>query len=196
MANAESIRQIARSRAPLSTWLAVVLIFALFGVIVLAIIGPMPRGSDYEETRAKKRFEKLKTVREDAERAQNTYAWIDKNKGVVQIPISRAMDLTTAQLAQQKPAPAGPIATPQEQAPAAPSSPAPAGSPKPGATQPATSPAAQTSASASPPTQTAASPSPQAATSPSPGRAVTSVCDCCASSSCFAQTCLEPLIAH
>jgi len=69
MANAESIRQIARSRAPLSTWLAVVLIFALFGVIVLAIIGPMPRGSDYEETRAKKRIEKLKTVREDAEKA-------------------------------------------------------------------------------------------------------------------------------
>src|SRR5947209_19795092 len=59
MANAESIRQTARSRAPLSTWLAVVLIFALFGVIVLAIIGPMPRGSDYEETRAKKRIEKL-----------------------------------------------------------------------------------------------------------------------------------------
>src|SRR5881396_1659966 len=168
MANAESIRQIARSRAPLCTWLAVVLIFALFGVIVLAIIGPMPRGSDYEETRAKKRIEKLKTVREDAEKALNTYAWIDKNKGVVQIPISRAMELTTAQLAQQKPAPAGPIATPQEQAPAAPSSPAPAGSPKPDATQPATSPAAQTSASASPPTQTAASPSPQAATSPSP----------------------------
>ncbi len=168
MANAESIRQIARSRAPLPTWLAVVLLFALFGVIVLAIIGPMPRGSDYEETRAKKRIEKLKTVREDAEKALNTYAWIDKNKGVVQIPIGRAMELTTAQLAQQKPAPAGPIATPQGQAPAAPSSPAPAGSPKPGATQPATSPTAQTSASASPPTQTAASPSPQAATSPSP----------------------------
>src|SRR6266567_624280 len=168
MADTESLRQIAHSRAPLSTWLGVVLLFALFGVIVLAIIGPMPRGSDYEETRAKKRIEKLKTVREDAEKALNTYAWIDKNKGVVQIPISRAMELTTAQLAQQKLAPAGPIAPPQAQSPATPTSPAPAGSPKPGATQPATSPVAQTSASASPPTQTAASPSPQAATSPSP----------------------------
>ena len=166
MANAESIRQIARSRAPLSTWLAVVLIFALFGVIVLAIIGPMPRGSDYEETRAKKRIEKLKTVREDAEKALTTYAWIDKNKSVVQIPISRAMELTTAKLAQQKPAPAGPIATPQAQSPAAPSSPAPAGSPKPGAVQPAGSPSAP--APAAPVTQPAASPSPQAATSPSP----------------------------
>ena len=168
MANAEPLRQIAHSRAPLSTWLGVVLLFALFGVIVLAIIGPTPRGSDYEETRAKKRLETLKTVREDAEKSLNTYSWVDKNKGVVRIPISRAMDLTVAELAQKKPAAAGPIATPQAPATAAPSSPAPAGSPKPGATQPAGSPAAQVAASASPPTQTAASPSPQAAISPSP----------------------------
>src|ERR1700756_3248903 len=111
MADPESLRQITRSRAPLSTWLGIVLLFALFGIIVLAIIGPMPRGSDYEETRAKKRMEQLKTVREDAEKALNTYAWIDKNKGVVQIPISRAMELTVADLAKKKPAAAGPIAT-------------------------------------------------------------------------------------
>jgi hypothetical protein len=150
MAEPESLRHIARSRAPVSTWLGVVLLFALFGVIVLAIIGPAPRGSDYEETRAKKRMENLKTSREDADKALNTYAWIDKNKGVVRIPISRAMELTIAQLAQQKPAAAGPIATPEAQA----ASPGPAGSPQPGATQPAASlsPAAQSSppASASP----------------------------------------------
>jgi len=93
MADTESLRHIAHSRAPLSTWLGVVLLFALFGVIVLAIIGPMPRGSDYEETRAKKRMENLKTAQEDAEKALNTYAWVDKNKGVVRIPIDRAMEL-------------------------------------------------------------------------------------------------------
>ncbi len=80
MADTESLRQIAHSRAPLSTWLGVVLLFALFGVIVLAIIGPMPRGSDYEETRAKKRMEKLKSVREDAETALNSYAWSTRTK--------------------------------------------------------------------------------------------------------------------
>src|SRR5207247_4971119 len=124
--------------------------FVVFGVIVLAVIGPSPRGSDYEETRAKKRMENLRTAREDAEKALNSYAWIDKNKGVVRIPISLAMELTIAQLAQQKPAPAGPMATPEAQA----ASPAPAGSPQPGATQPAASlsPAVQSSppASASP----------------------------------------------
>jgi len=150
MADPESLRNIARSRAPLSTWLGVVLLFALFGVIVLAIIGPSPRGSNYEETRAKKRMENLKTSREDADKALNSYAWIDKNKGLVRIPIGRAMEVTIAQLAQQKPAAAGPIATPETQA----ASPAPAGSPQPSATQPAASPspAAQSSppASASP----------------------------------------------
>src|SRR5213594_3492943 len=167
MGDTESLRHIAHSRAPLSAWFGIVLLFALFGVIVLAIIGPMPRGSDYEETRAKKRIEKLKTVREDAEKALNTYAWIDKNKGVVQIPISRAMELTTAQLAQQKLAPAGPIAPPQAQSPAAPTSPAPAGSPKPGAVQPAGSPSGPAPAAPLPPP--AASPSPAAQAPPPAG---------------------------
>ena len=170
MADAESIRQIAHSRAPLSTWLGVVLLFALFGVIVLAVIGPLPRSSDYEETRAKKRMETLKTVRDDAEKSLATYAWVDKSKGVARVPISRAMELTTAELAKQKPAPAGPIATPQEQAQPAPASPAPAGSPKAGATQPAGSPSTSAApaspAAASPSAQTPASPAPAAQTSP------------------------------
>jgi hypothetical protein len=166
MADAESIRQIAHSRAPLSTWLGIVLLFALFGVIVLAVIGPMPRGSDYEETRAKKRMETLKTVREDSEKTLNTYAWIDKNKGVVRIPISRAMELTTAELAKQKPAQAGPIATPQAQSPAPP---AQGSSQKPGAPQSTAWPSAPApAASASPAAKAAASPAPSAAASASP----------------------------
>lgn len=174
MADTESLRHIAHSRAPFSTWLGVVLLFALFGVIVLAIIGPMPRGSDYEETRARKRMENLKTAREDAEKSLHTYAWVDKNRGVVRIPISRAMELTIAVLAQKKPVAAGPIATPPP-AQASPASaaipaasPAPAAS-KPGATQAAGSPSASVpSGPASPPSQTAASPSTQAPASPSP----------------------------
>jgi hypothetical protein len=162
MADTESLRQVAHSRAPLSTWFGIVLLFALFGIIVLAVIGPAPRGSDYEETRAKKRVDNLKTSREEATKALITYGWIDKNKGVAHIPIERAMKLTVAELARQKPALAGPIATPQPPAPAAASpspaqaSPAPAGAPQPGAAQPA----------ASPPRQAPASPSPQATQSP------------------------------
>lgn len=165
MANIESLRHIPHSRAPVSTWLGVVLLFILFGVIVLAIIGPMPRGSDFEEMRAKKRMENLKALREEADKTLTTYAWVDKSKGVARIPIARAMELTVADLAKQKPAPAGPIATPApaEAAPGkpgaqpaaapgspAPASPAPAGSPHPGGASPAASPSSQSPASPSP----------------------------------------------
>jgi hypothetical protein len=151
MADTESLRQVVHSRAPFSTWFGIVLLFILFGVIVLAVIGPAPRGSDYEETRAKKRMENLKTSREEAAKALTTYGWIDKNKGIARIPIDRAMELTVAELAQQKPAPAGPIAAPEPQAPAgAPASPAPAGSPQPGAAQLGASPSAQIPSSPAP----------------------------------------------
>ena len=183
MAEPESLRQIAHSRAPLSTWLGIVLLFALFGVIVLAVIGSVPRRSDYEETRAKKRAEILKTTRDEAAKALTTYGWIDKSKGVAHIPIARAMELTVAQLAQQKPEPAGPIATPEPQAPggaAVPSaaplpSPQPSGPPKPASVarpgsesrgQPA---AAVNPAPAPPGTQPGTSASPS--TSPAPSAA-------------------------
>jgi uncharacterized protein (DUF58 family) len=156
MAGTESLRQVAHARAPLSAWFGIVLLFALFGVIVLAIIGPSPRRSDYEETRAKKRVENLKTLRDEADKALTSYAWVDKNKGVARIPIERAMELTVADLAKQKPAPAGPIATPETQATAgagaspAPAAPAPAGSPQSGGASPAASPGAQSPSPASP----------------------------------------------
>ena len=164
MAATESLRQVAHARAPWSVWFGIVLLFALFGVIVLAIIGPAPRRSDYEETRAKKRVENLKTLREEADKDLTTYGWIDKTKGLARIPIERAMELTVAELAKQKPAPAGPIATPETQAPAgagaspAPASPAPAGSAQSGGASPAASPAAQAPASPSPAAQSSPSP--------------------------------------
>lgn len=172
MADAHSAGSIAHSRAPFSTWLGIVFLFILFGLIVLAVIGPSPRSSDYEETRAKKRMEKLSALQEENKKDLTTYAWVDKNKGVARIPIDRAMELTVTDLSQKKPAPAGPIATPAPQAapaaaPPAGGSPAPAAhqqteAAKPGA--PAGSPAAQ--GAASPPAATQQPPT--SAESPAP----------------------------
>jgi len=162
MADTQSARSIAYTRAPFSTWLGIVCLFVLFGLIVLAVIGPSPRTSDYEETRAKKRMEKLKTLHEESQKELTTYAWVDKNKGVARIPIDRAMEVTVADLAQKKPAPAGPIATPAAQTAPAGTSPAPAASQQPGTAQPA-----QPSAPAgSPAGQGAASPPPATQQSP------------------------------
>jgi hypothetical protein len=107
----------------------------------------------------------LKTTRDEAAKALTTYGWIDKNKGVAHIPIDRAMELTLAELAQKKPAPAGSIAAPQAQTAAAPANPAPA-SPAPAAA-PQSSPA---QSAASPSARISASP-PPAASQPPPGTA-------------------------
>ena len=153
MADTQSARSIAYTRAPFSTWLGIVCLFSLFGLIVLAVIGPSPRTSDYEETRAKKRMEKLKTLHEETQKELTTYAWVDKNKGVARIPIDRAMEVTVAALAQKKPAPAGPIASPAAQT-------APAG------TSPAAPAVPQGAAVSSPPPSGAASPPPATQQSP------------------------------
>src|SRR5262249_37018427 len=162
--------RIAYSHAPFSTWLGVVFLFILFGLIVLAVIGPSPRSSDYEETRAKKRMEKFNALQEENKKDLTTYAWIDKNKGLARIPIDRAMELTVADLAQKKPAPAGPIATPAAQAspaaaPPTGGSPAPATHQQPDTVQ-AAKPAAPAAQGASPPPATQQSP--PAAASPAP----------------------------
>jgi hypothetical protein len=100
-----------------STWIGVVLLFAFFGLLALVVIGASPRESSYEKKRAQARADKLQAVHEETSKALATYAWVDKNKGVVRIPINDAMKLTLADLAQKKPAPANPIATPEASPP-------------------------------------------------------------------------------
>src|SRR6476646_560403 len=158
MAETQTAHSIAYSRAPLSTWLGIVCLFVLFGIIVLAVIGPSSRTSDYEEMRAKKRMERLKALQEENQKELTTYTWVDKNKGAARIPIDRAMELTVADLAQKTPGHAGPIATPAAQTAPAGASPAP---PKGAAVS---SPPSSVAASPSPATQ----PSPQAPISPAP----------------------------
>ena len=123
-------------RSAFGTWIGVVLLFLVFGLLVWAVMGVMPRGDNYEAKRAKVRAEKLKTASDEAAASLHSYGWVDKEKGLARIPIQRAMELSVAELAQKKPAPANPIATPapavQETAPVAPS-PAPSVSPGPSA---------------------------------------------------------------
>jgi len=197
MAETQTLRQIAQARTPFSTWLGVVLLFGIFGLLVWAVIGPSRRGSDYEQKRSENRMAKLKTQREQDATGLTGCAWVDKNKGTVRIPIERAIELTIPQLASKKPAPAGPIATPAAQPPASasgvavpPAAAAPPGSPAPsltpkgmeieghgakaqpaaGTNPPGAAPGTQPAASASP----AASPAPAAIPPRSPQPAATS----------------------
>jgi hypothetical protein len=121
------------ARPPMSfgAWLGVVLLFFFFGIFVLVLVAATPHGNNYEQKRAKAREEKLKTIRETATKELNSYAWVDKSKGVGRIPIDRAMEITVRDLASKKPAPANPIAIPAEAAAPPASPPAPAVSPAP-----------------------------------------------------------------
>ena len=91
------------------TWLGIVLLFAVFGLFVWAVMGAMPRGDSYEQNRAKARVEKLKAANDEANAALQGYGWVDKTKGVARVPIQRAMELSMTELAQKKPTAAGPI---------------------------------------------------------------------------------------
>lgn len=98
-------------RSLFSTWIGVVLLFAFFGLLALAVIGASTRGNSYEKKRAKVRAEKLLALNQEKLTAITTYGWVDKSKGVVRIPVEEAMTITVAELAQKPPVPANPIAT-------------------------------------------------------------------------------------
>jgi hypothetical protein len=135
-------------QATFSTWIGVVLLFAFFGLLALVVFRAAPRGSSYEEKRAKVRVEKLEASQKQMMTALTTYGWVDKNKGVVRIPITEAMKLTVAELADKKPTAANPIATPE---PVAAPGTSPAAAPAPDATaSPAGSPSATPAATATP----------------------------------------------
>lgn len=141
MANTETELHFEQPRSGFGTWLGIVLLFAVFGLFVWVVMAAMPHGDDYEAKRSKGRAEKLKTAGEEDKKALETYGWVDKEKGIVRVPVRRAMELGVTELAQRKPAPAGPLppegdkagmqtTAPMAPAPGAPPQAAPTASPK------------------------------------------------------------------
>ena len=121
-----------RAPIPFGAWLGIVLLFLFFGIFVLVLVAATPHGNTYEAKRAQAREEEVKTTRDAANKELNSYAWVDKAKGVARIPIDRAMQLTMRDLASKKPAAANPIETAaRTPAPAPVASPAPPVSPAP-----------------------------------------------------------------
>ncbi len=149
MAQPETSLRFEQPRSTFGTWLGVVLLFLVFGLFVWVVIGAMPRTTNYEEKRAQARQEKLDKLHQEVNPQLHDYAWVDQAKGTARIPIHRAMELTVADLAQRKPAPAGPIAAPAPAAAAPSTSDAAAPQPGPQAAAPAV-PAPAPAASASP----------------------------------------------
>ena len=129
MADVTSPPTAARPPISFGAWVGVILLFLFFGIFVLVLVAATPHGNNYEQKRAEARKKKLNDARNAAARELNSYAWMDKGKGVARIPIDRAMQLTLRDLASKKPEPANPIATPAEAA--APAASPPSTSPPP-----------------------------------------------------------------
>jgi hypothetical protein len=111
-------------------------------VMILLFLGPVAllvwqrqHVETYDEGRIERRLKNLQDLNAENDKILTQYHWVDKAKGVVGIPIERAMNLVLTELQAERPHAAGPI-----------TSPAPIASPSPGSGQPVASPIPQSGA--------------------------------------------------
>ncbi len=90
--------------APLVTILFVLAGFALFAVVVHYFYSPQASGAFTADGIHTTEFRKKNLAELRAKQAKQaaSYAWVDQPKGVVQLPIDVAMDLTVQRYAAKK----------------------------------------------------------------------------------------------
>jgi hypothetical protein len=98
----------------------------LFGGLAILLTWQGQSIPDVEAEKAEVRLKNLADLTADNERILTQYRWIDKSKGVVGIPIARAMELVLPELQAIKPHPAGPVNPPAAPNPQASPAPSPA----------------------------------------------------------------------
>ncbi len=98
-----------RSTPIIITGLVMVLLFCLFAIFLVSQGQSIP---NVEEVKAETRLKNLADLNVENQKILTQYRWIDKGKGVVGIPIDRAMDLVLVQLQSNQPHPAGPVNPP------------------------------------------------------------------------------------
>jgi hypothetical protein len=144
------------------TTLVMLLVFLGLVWVVFLQKQAIPTSTDQERA---ERLKNLAQLNADNQKILTTYHWVDKSKGIVGIPINRAMELVLKDLAANHPHAADLINPPA-------ASPTPAASPAPAAANPQASPAAgkqQATPAASPAAANQqATPSASATPAPSP----------------------------
>jgi len=89
-----------------------VVMILLFFCLSLFLVMARQTIPTVDENRSEERLKILSDLNAENEKILYEYRWIDKSKGVVGIPIDRAMDLVLIDLQSNKPHPAGPVVTP------------------------------------------------------------------------------------
>lgn len=128
MSNDTSIPTAKTRKAP-SVWpffaLAMVLLLIFWGANLWLTRWQAGNAEPEEAVRAEFRAKTLAELQADNAKKLESYAWVDRAKGSVQIPIAEAMKLVVSDINNTKPHAAYPVATPAP-APAPPASSAPA----------------------------------------------------------------------
>jgi hypothetical protein len=101
----------AKSKSIWPMFIGTFVLFALFAVFVQWMLNSGDRAAfDEEGIRAKERYEILQKVTDENSNLTTGYAWADRAKGTVRIPLDRAMEIALQKLsAQGEPKPAGPV---------------------------------------------------------------------------------------
>lgn len=91
------------NNASFGTIAAVIGGFALFALIVaLAYLPQRPAPIAQGALTSAERYQRLTDMHAKEAKQINSYGWVDQQKGVVQLPIERAMELTIQELNAKK----------------------------------------------------------------------------------------------
>ena len=100
------------SRFSVSTVVTILVLLLLFAGLVWFVTYQRESVAASEPGRRELRLKNLNDLNTENQKVLTSYRWIDKGKGVVGIPIDRAMELEVADLAANHPHAAGPITPP------------------------------------------------------------------------------------
>ncbi len=145
-----------------------------FGALVLIaifwaaawILRSGPSGATDEAEKAEVRRKNLEELTAANQEELESYGWVDREKGIVRLPIEQAMDLEMAKLNEQEPRAAYPVSTPPPAVPTPEAGEAPAGEPAPDAA--ISAPDAAAAPTSDPKPDAAATPTPEAAATTTP----------------------------
>ena len=135
-----------------------VMLLVFLGLVWIVFLQREAIPTSSQETR-EERLKNLAQLNADNQKTLTTYHWVDKSKGIVGIPINRAMDLVLKDLAANHPHAAGPVNPPA-------ATPTPAASPAPAAANQQATPAPSASATPAPSPASSPSSTPQPSASP------------------------------
>jgi len=77
-------------------------VFCGFAFLAWVLFHFAAKPETYEDKRAAARLEKRAALEKENEQKLGSYAWVDKAKGTVQLPIDRAIELAVTDLASEK----------------------------------------------------------------------------------------------